>query len=88
MNFSDTFFSEFNCKKIGFIREDIEMKYKKMRKTVTRCNDIFTFDIEVTSAFIKPNGVVIPYKPGYDNDYWNELDKLALPYIWQFSVNA
>ena len=24
MNFSNTFFSEFNCKKIGFIREDIE----------------------------------------------------------------
>ena len=27
-NFSDTFFSEMNCKKIGFIREDIEMQFK------------------------------------------------------------
>lgn len=27
MNFSDTFFSEFNCKKIGFIREDIENQF-------------------------------------------------------------
>lgn len=26
-NFSNTFFNEFNCKKIGFIREDIENKY-------------------------------------------------------------
>lgn len=26
-NFSNTFFSEFNCKKIGFIREDIENKF-------------------------------------------------------------
>ena len=27
MNFSNTFFSEFNCKKIGFIREDIENQF-------------------------------------------------------------
>ncbi len=27
LNFRDTYFSEFNCKKIGFIREDIETKY-------------------------------------------------------------
>lgn len=27
INFKDTYFSEFNCKKIGFIREDIETKY-------------------------------------------------------------
>lgn len=27
-NFSDTFFSHFNCKKIGCIREDIEKKFK------------------------------------------------------------
>lgn len=26
-NFSDTFFSDFNCKKIGFIREDIENRF-------------------------------------------------------------
>ena len=27
LNFSDTFFSHFVCKKIGYIREDIELKY-------------------------------------------------------------
>ena len=27
-NFSDTFFSAVDCRKIGFIREDIENKYK------------------------------------------------------------
>lgn len=29
LNFSNTYFSDFNCKKIGFIREDIESKYQK-----------------------------------------------------------
>lgn len=29
INFSDTFFSKDNCKKIGFIREDIENEFKK-----------------------------------------------------------
>ena len=56
-------------------------------RTNKYCNDIFTFDIEVTSAWIDSDGEVITYKPGLSNDYWNELEPLALCYIWQFSVN-
>lgn len=50
------------------------------------CNDIFTFDIEVTSAWLE-NGKVICYRKGKSNEYWNELQPLSLPYIWQFSCN-
>lgn len=50
------------------------------------CNDIFTFDIECTSAYIE-NGEVIPYTKGKPAEYWNSLENIALCYIWQFSVN-
>lgn len=54
--------------------------------TTFYCDDIFTFDIEVTSAWLE-KGNVIGYKKGLDSEYWNSLQPLALPYIWQFSVN-
>lgn len=50
-------------------------------------NDIFTFDIECTSAWIE-NGKIIGYRKGEDNEYWNNLTPIALCYIWQFSVNG
>lgn len=50
-------------------------------------NSILTFDIEVTSAWLK-NGKVIGYTKNKDNDYWNELQPLALSYIWQFSCDG
>lgn len=51
------------------------------------CNDILTFDIETTSSFMLPDGTIIPYQKGYDAEYWNNLEAMALCYIWQFSVN-
>lgn len=51
------------------------------------CNDIFTFDIECTSAWLE-NGKVIGYTKGLETDYWNNLQALALCYIWQFSCNG
>ena len=51
------------------------------------CNDILTFDIEVTSAWINEKGQITGYKKGYDPEYWNSLTHLSLCYIWQFSFN-
>lgn len=53
---------------------------------VKKCLDILTFDIEVTSAWLK-DGKLIPYEAGHSADYWNSMEKYALPYIWQFSFN-
>ena len=36
-------------------------------------DDILTFDIEVTSAWLE-NGKVIPYHKGEEADYWNNLE--------------
>lgn len=55
-------------------------------KTTTFCNDILTFDIETTSAWLK-DGQIIGYEKGYSNEYWNELEALSLCYLWQFSFN-
>ena len=70
---------------------NIEKKriYKKGQKTkyILKCYDIFTFDIETTSAWIDENGNVIGYEKGHPEEYWNNLEPLALCYIWQFSVN-
>lgn len=53
---------------------------------VKKCLDIFTFDIEVTSAWMKDDKL-IAYEPGHDNDFWNDKEKYAIPYIWQCSFN-
>lgn len=58
-------------------------KYKKDKYS----NDILTFDIECTSAWIR-EGSIIKYEKGHSNDYWNELQPLALCYLWQFSING
>lgn len=56
-------------------------------KTTKYCNDIFTFDIECTSAWLE-DGKIIGYRKGESNEYWNNLQAVALCYIWQFSCNG
>ena len=60
-------------------------KSKKSKQTKL-CDNIMTFDIEVTSAWIE-NGKIIGYEPNHTADYWNELKPVCLPYIWQFSCD-
>lgn len=51
------------------------------------CDDIFCFDIEVSSAWINEQNEIIQYTPHKTETFWNEKIPLALPYIWQFSIN-
>lgn len=57
------------------------------RKKVAYSDDILTFDIEVTSAWINEHGNIIRYHTGRSSEYWQSLQPLALCYIWQFSFN-
>lgn len=59
---------------------------KSHNKSTTFCNDILTFDIETTSGWLE-NGRIIGYEKGHSNEYWNELEPIALCYLWQFSFN-
>lgn len=70
------------------IRRTVTKAHKKGEKSKVKyfCDDIFTFDIEVSSAWIKDDKV-IGYHTGETAEYWNDLQPLALCYIWQFSFN-
>ena len=61
-----------------------DRKSDKYKKKV--CNDIFTFDIEVTSAWLE-DGQIIGYRKGMPEEYWNSLEPVSLCYIWMFGIN-
>ena len=63
--------------------KDKEGKYKKKKY----CNNIITFDIECTSAWLDGDKV-IGYTPGKPNEYWQSLEPLALCYLWQCSIDG
>lgn len=65
----------------------VKRKHKKGAKLEKYCDDIFTFDLESTSAWINENGNIIKYKKGRSSEYWNSLEPVSLCYIWQFSIN-
>lgn len=73
---------KFNTKRTYLKQKDKDGHHLKKIK----CYDIFTFDIEVSSGYIK-DGEVIGYEKGYPEEYWNSFEKVALCYIWQFSCN-
>lgn len=63
-------------------------KDKKKKSDIRRkCYDIFTFDIEVTSGWIKDDGSITGYYPGMPEEYWNGMQPFSLCYLWQFSFN-
>ena len=71
------------------LNKEVKRSYTKKQGTKYHryCNDILTFDIEVSSAWINEAGKIIPYHKGEDAEYWNSLEPLSLCYIWQFSFN-
>ena len=74
-------------KNYSFDTERVVDKKNGKRVTNLYCNSILTFDIEVSSAWLE-NDKVIGYKKGETAEYWNNLQPLALPYIWQFSCDG
>ena len=60
---------------------------KKKSDIRRQCFDIFTFDIEVTSGWLKDDDTITGYYPGMSEEYWNNMQPFALCYLWQFSFN-
>lgn len=63
------------------------IKRTKKGKVIYMCTDIITFDIETSNLYRDKSGRIFRYEPGKSAEYWNELEKFAIPYIWQFSYN-
>lgn len=76
-------FRDYDFKSHSYLKRNHHNKEKNKRYST----DIFTFDIETTSAWINEHGSIIRYRPGRPGDYWNDLNAVSLCYIWQFSCN-
>lgn len=63
------------------------IKRTKKGKVIYLSTDILTFDIETSNLYRDGSGKVFRYEKGKPAEYWNELKKFAIPYIWQFSYN-
>lgn len=50
-------------------------------------NNIFCFDIEVSSSWYTPNNKMINFIKEYDANFYKECVPFSLCYIWQFSIN-
>lgn len=62
--------------------------YEKKRNRVVLVNDdIMTFDVEVSSGFIHDGQTVEQFDKSKDDLYYRECEKVALMYVWQFSIN-
>lgn len=61
-------------------------KRKKLEYSY-ECDDILTFDIEVSSAWLDEKGRIHEYVKGKKESYWNEMQPICLCYIWQFGFN-
>lgn len=78
---------QLNKYEYNIITKKAHSKNKKGEYAVKElCENIFTFDIETTSAWLE-NGKIIGYKKGKSAEYWNSLRPISLCYIWQFSVD-
>lgn len=58
---------------------------KRGAKTKPISDTIYTFDIEVSNLFLI-NGEWTVFDRTLSKDYYTDVDKLALPYIWQFGI--
>lgn len=60
----------------------------KKKDYTVECNNILTFDIEVSSGFMDPETSEIEgYKSFMSDEYWKSKVPVSLCYIWQFSFD-
>lgn len=61
---------------------------KEGKRTQIVSDEIFSFDIETTSGFLRDGETEIkPFDFSKDPDYYEDCEKFCIPYIWQFSIN-
>ena len=61
-------------------------KGSKYRKTKLYSDTIYTFDIEVSNLFYI-DGSWRTFDATKSKEYYVDVQKLGLPYIWQFGIN-
>ena len=64
---------------------DVSRETYKKRKQCPISDTIYTFDIETTSLF-NYEGVYNVFDYSKPKEFYSNVDKLAIPYIWQFGI--
>ena len=64
----------------------IKKKGNKYNKTCIYSNTIYTFDIETSNLFYM-DGDWKTFDYSKSKDFYTDLEKIGIPYIWQFSIN-
>lgn len=73
--------------KLRDIEDDTYRKRKtKKRPACIYSNTIYTFDIEVSNLFYM-DGKWTVFDDTRDKDYYTQVEKIGVPYIWQFGIN-
>ena len=49
---------------------------------------IFSFDIETSNGYMKPNGTVIPFDYSKPPKFYNGLEKVGICYLWQLRIDG
>ena len=65
---------------------DINYEYYQKKDTIY-CDNIMSFDIEVSSFFLK-DGVANTFDKTKPSKYWEDYEKVSLCYIWQFAIDG
>lgn len=71
----------------GVLKNLIIPKPVRNKKGETWDDNIFTFDIETSSAWYTPEHKLIEYDFNYGNDFYKQCVPFSLCYIWQFGIN-
>lgn len=61
---------------------------KYTKKGISYSDDILCFDLESSNGFMKASGKIIPDIPKMSDDFYKILTPVAIPYIWQLSING
>ena len=65
---------------------DIDYEYYQKKDTIY-CDNIMSFDIEVSSFFLK-DGIANTFDKTKPSKYWEDYEKVSLCYIWQFAIDG
>ena len=72
------------------LKDDESLVYKKRgtmrRKTKNYSDTIYSFDIETSNLFFI-NGEWRVFDYNKTNDFYKDIEKISIPYIWQFGIN-
>ena len=71
---------------VGTKTTDLYYPTKRSSMKLPISNDIYSFDIEVSSLFYI-DGEFKSFDYDLPPEYYRDIDKVSVPYIWQFGIN-